>query len=105
MYTLSGQVYVGPEGSMVQPLKPFHTVPLTGKDNQNGVLFESASDDVHFVLIAGKPIDGESVQHGPFVAKDQQGIRQAFMDYQFQRNGFEGAHDWASDIGGRKIKA
>lgn len=39
------------------------------------------------------------------VAADQNGIRQAFTDYQLARNGFESAKDWASDIGGRKIKA
>ena len=90
---------------MVTPLKPYHTIPLTSKNDQTGVFIESASDDVHFVLIAGEPLQQEIVQHGPFVASSQAGIRQAFADYQAQSNGFEGAHDWASDIGGRKIKA
>jgi hypothetical protein len=90
---------------MVKPLKEFHTVPLTSTAEQNGIFIESASDNVHFVLIAGEPIEGNTVQHGPFVASSQEGIRKAFMDYQSQKNGFEGAHSWASDIGGRKLKA
>jgi len=31
----------------------------------------------------------------------QDGIKQAFRDYQEGKNGFEGAHGWKSEIGGR----
>ncbi|KAL7007739.1 RNA pol II transcription cofactor [Cystobasidiomycetes sp. EMM_F5] len=105
LYTLTGDIFVGPSGSMVTPLKPYHTVILTSKEGQDGVLIESATDNVRFVLIAGEPLDQEIVQHGPFVLTSQEEVRQAFMDYQMGRNGFEGAHEWASQIGGRQIKA
>ena len=104
IYTLAGNIYLGPSGSMVTPLKPFHTLILSSKAEQNGVLVESASGDVHFVLIAGEPLDQPIVQYGPFVVTSQEEVYQAFEDYQKGKNGFEGAQEWASDIGGRKIK-
>jgi redox-sensitive bicupin YhaK (pirin superfamily) len=105
IYTLAGNIYLGPSGSMVTPLKPYHTLILSAKDDQNGVLIESASDDAHFVLIAGEPLDQPIVQHGPFVVTSNEEVYQAFEDYQLGKNGFEGAQEWASEIGGRKIKA
>lgn len=41
------------------------------------------------------------MQHGPFVATSREGIQKAFLDYQMQKNGFEGAHSWRSEIGKR----
>lgn len=104
IYTLEGNLYLGPSGSMVTPLKPFHTLILSAKEDQNGILVESASDDVHFVLIAGEPLDQPIVSYGPFVVTSQEEVYQAFEDYQTGKNGFEGAQEWKSEIGGRKIK-
>ena len=105
IYTLTGDIFVGPQGSQIQSLKPHHTVILTSKDGQDGILVESASDDVHFVLIAGEPLDQEIHQHGPFVLASQSEVRQAFEDYRYAKNGFESAANWASQIGGRQLKA
>ena len=66
---------------MVHPVKAFHTSILTSKDGQNGVLIESASDDCHFVLISGEPLDQPIVQHGPFVVTSQEEVYQAFDDF------------------------
>ncbi|KAI8929426.1 RmlC-like cupin domain-containing protein [Entophlyctis helioformis] len=54
-----------------------------------------------FVVIAGEPINEPIVQHGPFVMNSETEIRQAIMDYQLGRNGFEKAPEWESDIGKR----
>jgi hypothetical protein len=35
----------------------------------------------------------------------QEEVMQAFEDYREGKNGFEGAPEWKSDIGGRKITA
>lgn len=50
----------------------------------------------HFVLIGGEPIDEPVVQYGPFVMTTGEEIRQAFMDYQLGKNGFERAVNWKS---------
>lgn len=57
IYTLKGNIYLGPSGSMVTPLKPNHTIVLSAKEGQNGILVEAASEDVHFVIIAGEPMN------------------------------------------------
>lgn len=105
IYTIAGSIYVGPEGSMVTPVRQFHTTILTSKDGQDGVLIEAASDNVHFVLIAGQPLEQKIVQYGPFVVTSQEEVMQAFEDYREGKNGFEGAPEWKSEIGNRRIKA
>ena len=90
---------------MISPVKAFHTSVLTSAANQTGILIEAASDDVEFVLIAGEPLDQPVVQYGPFVMTSEEEIHQAFDDYRTGKNGFLGAKDWKSDIGGRKLKA
>ncbi|BGP01704.1 pirin [Rhodotorula toruloides] len=103
VYTLEGETLIGPSDSP-RPLKPveqYHTAVLSNSDSENGVWFESASDKARFVLVAGEPLKQEVVQHGPFVATSREGIQKAFLDYQMQKNGFEGAHSWRSEIGKR----
>ncbi|GAA5864984.1 hypothetical protein JCM8547_004261 [Rhodosporidiobolus lusitaniae] len=98
IYTLTGETLVGPSSS--QTLVPqYHTAVFSSDASQNGVELEAASDEARFVLVAGEPLDQPVVQHGPMVGTSQAEIRQAFMDYQFERNGFEGAHSWRSEIG------
>ncbi|GAA5822548.1 hypothetical protein JCM11251_006374 [Rhodosporidiobolus azoricus] len=103
IYTLQGQTLVGPSSSPAQrtTVDQYHTAVLSNNENETGVEFEALTDDARFVVVAGEPLEQEIVQHGPFVMDSVQGIRQAFMDYQMERNGFEGAHGWKSEIGKR----
>ncbi|KAI5478053.1 pirin [Pseudohyphozyma bogoriensis] len=98
IYTLSGTIELGPTGSTTT-VKPFHTAVLTNSPADQGIQITSATPDARFVIVAGEPLDQEIVQHGPFVMDSRVGIQQAFQDYQLGRNGFEGAHDWHSEIG------
>ncbi|GAA6030444.1 hypothetical protein JCM8097_009111 [Rhodosporidiobolus ruineniae] len=102
IYTLTGETLMGPSDSPArQTIKQYHTAVLSNNDGETGVELESATEEARFVVVAGEPLDQEIVQHGPFVMDSVQGIRQAFMDYQFERNGFEGAHSWHSEIGAK----
>lgn len=61
---------------------------ITGEHNG------TKNDDTEFVIIGGKILDQEVVQHGPFVAPTKEKIVQAFQDYQYARNGFENIKTW-----------
>ncbi|SCV73928.1 BQ2448_6358 [Microbotryum intermedium] len=98
-YTLEGQTLIGGDSSLTKPTDPFYTVVLTSAEGEQGVGLKSVSDGSRLVLIAGEPLDQEIVQHGPFVMDTQQGIRQAFQDFQMGVNGFEKARGWQSEIG------
>ncbi|GAA6004084.1 hypothetical protein JCM10207_002418 [Rhodosporidiobolus poonsookiae] len=100
IYTLEGSTLVGPSSSPSRTLvKQYHTAVLSNQSGETGVELEAETDGSRFVVVAGEPLDQEIVQHGPFVMDSQVGIRQAFMDYQLECNGFEGAHGWKSEIG------
>ncbi|GAA6048540.1 hypothetical protein JCM3770_006543 [Rhodotorula araucariae] len=105
IYTLKGQTSVGASSNSLAPIEQYHTAVLSNKDGESGVWLEAASDDVSFVLVAGEPLDQPVVQHGPFVMTSQQEIMQAFRDYQSEKNGFEGAHGWRSEIGRKMTDA
>ncbi|BGP41771.1 RNA pol II transcription cofactor [Rhodotorula kratochvilovae] len=105
IYTLKGQTLVGGSSTSLAPIEQYYTAVLSNKDGESGVWFEAASDDVSFVLVAGEPLDQPVVQHGPFVMTSQQEIMQAFIDYQGEKNGFEGAHGWRSEIGRKMTDA
>ncbi|XP_070689228.1 pirin isoform X1 [Pempheris klunzingeri] len=95
IYTLSGSIHVGPDQEQ-QKVEPHHTVVFGDGDC---IKVENKVSEVsHFVLIAGKPIKEPVVQHGPFVMTTEEEIRQAIMDYQTGRNGFERAVNWRSKI-------
>ncbi|GAA6016894.1 hypothetical protein JCM8202_004472 [Rhodotorula sphaerocarpa] len=100
LYTLEGETLVGSgSGPSAASIKQYHTAVLSNHEGETGVWLESVSDRARFVLVAGEPLEQEIVQHGPFVMTSRSEIQQTFMDYQFQRNGFEGAHGWRSEIG------
>jgi redox-sensitive bicupin YhaK (pirin superfamily) len=61
------------------------------------VTFESSAG-MKMVWLSGKPLDEPVVQYGPFVMNTMQEIQQAMSDYQYNRNGFEGASAWESKI-------
>ncbi|KAL9547495.1 hypothetical protein MBANPS3_006141 [Mucor bainieri] len=94
IYTIKGSAKFGGTEHLSEA---HHTLVL---DNNQGsfIPVESASDDTHFVIIAGQPIHEPIVQYGPFVMNTQQEIMQAVYDYQQGRNGFEGAPGWTSSI-------
>lgn len=64
---------------------------------------KSAEIPARFVLVAGKILHQEIVQHGPFVETSFERILKAFMDYSNFTNGFERAKGWASEIGKRMM--
>ncbi|AOW05329.1 RmlC-like cupin domain-containing protein [Yarrowia lipolytica] len=55
------------------------------------------------IIIGAQILNQKTVQHGPFVASSEEGIMNAFMDYQFSSNGFERAATWESEIGKRMM--
>ncbi|XP_053562052.1 pirin isoform X1 [Bombina bombina] len=98
IYTLSGFVYVGPPEAQ-QKIEAHHTAVL---DDGEHARFENKDEELsHFVLVAGEPIKEPVVQHGPFVMNTKEEINQTIADYNFGRNGFEGAHTWKSKIGNK----
>ena len=54
---------------------------------------------MHLVLVAGRPIGEQIVQHGPFVINTEAEIRQAIRDY--ASNGFERPRSWKSVVGNK----
>lgn len=56
------------------------------KREGNSISFE-AKEDSQFLLLAGKPIGEEVVQHGPFVMNTQTEIMEAMRDYQMGKMG------------------
>ncbi|SDA01528.1 BZ3500_MvSof-1268-A1-R1_Chr10-1g02756 [Microbotryum saponariae] len=98
-YTLEGQTLIGGDSSLTKPTDPFYTVVLSAAEGEQGIRLESVSEGSRLVLIAGEPLDQEIIQYGPFVMDTEQGIRQAFQDFQMGVNGFEKARGWQSEIG------
>lgn len=98
IYTLSGSVHTGPDEDL-REIEPHHTVVFEDGDC---VKFENkASEEAHFVLIAGEPIKEPVVQRGPFVMTTHEEIEQTIRDYRTGTNGFERAKHWQSKISGR----
>ncbi|KAI8990211.1 RmlC-like cupin domain-containing protein [Pilobolus umbonatus] len=94
IYTISGSAVFG---GNKHKSDAHHTLVLSDNGGTS-IPIESASDDCHFVIVAGEPIGEPIVQYGPFVMNTQKEIREAFADYQLGRNGFEGATEWVSAI-------
>ncbi|XP_062383483.1 pirin [Sardina pilchardus] len=95
IYTLSGSLCVGPAVDQ-RRIEPHHTLVL--EDGDSIQVENKATEDSHFVLIAGEPIDEPVVQHGPFVMNTEEEIVQAIRDYRTKTNGFERAKAWRSKI-------
>lgn len=59
---------------------------------------------LHLILVAGKPLNEPVVQHGPFVMNSDQEIEQAYDDLKNFKSGFENAKLWQSNaVRGRKF--
>ncbi|KAI1885404.1 hypothetical protein AGOR_G00219810 [Albula goreensis] len=95
IYTLSGAVHVGPDDDQ-RRVEPHHTVVFNDGDQVKAE--NKASEESHFVLIAGEPVNEPVVHHGPFVMNTEEEIDQAISDYRSGTNGFERAKTWTSKI-------
>lgn len=60
------------------------------------------ADGTRFILLAGQPMNEPIVQHGPFVLNTQAELEQTMEDYYMEKNGFEGAKKWKSEIRNRR---
>ena len=52
---------------------------------------------MHFVLIAGKPLNEPITRGGLFVMNTQEEVEQARKDYKEHKNGFENCAFWHSE--------
>jgi hypothetical protein len=59
---------------------------------------EAGDEGLHYVVIAGEPINEPVVQYGPFVMNTREEIMEAMRDYQSNSNGFERSRKWQSSI-------
>jgi len=98
IYVLEGEARLGGDDEKLT-VGPHHTVTLTA--DGDGIVVITKGSACNFVVIAGKPIGEPVVQHGPFVMNSATEIRQAMVDYQSGKNGFERAPGWRSEIGKR----
>jgi len=79
-----------------------HTLVLTKGDR---IWFANKSEQtLHFLLLAGKPLNEAIVQHGPFAMNSREEIEKTVIDYHSFKNGFEKAKNWMS-TGGQKFRA
>jgi len=69
------------------------------QDGTDVEISNESDEDLTFILLAGKPVDQEVHQYGPFVASSRQGLQQCFENYQTATNGFERARGFKSKIG------
>lgn len=84
--------------------KPFHAVFFSvSGDGIEVSAVAGAKLPARFLVVGGRMLDQEIVQHGPFVETSRERIVQAFRDYQTFTNGFERARGWASKIGRRML--
>ncbi|KAI8093499.1 RmlC-like cupin domain-containing protein [Halteromyces radiatus] len=93
IYTLEGKASFGGSKHVADA---HHTLVLS--DEGTTIPVEALSDNCHFVIIAGRPLNEPIVQYGPFVMNTKEEIYQAFADYERGQNGFEGANEFVSEI-------
>lgn len=95
VFILAGAGTFGVGSARPKKATAHHTLILSKGDS---VEFENdTTEKLHFVLIAGQPINEPVVQHGPFVMNSQEEIARTFEDYRSGKNGFENAPKWESD--------
>lgn len=96
LYNMEGTVKINGEA-----VPQWHTVLFEpdGGESLEVTVDEDAEADGRFLIFAGKPLDQEIVQMGPFVETTQEDAIKAFMDFQTGQNGFEKSAHWTSEIG------
>jgi redox-sensitive bicupin YhaK (pirin superfamily) len=67
-------------------------------DEKEDLEIVGGDDGCKFLLLAGLALNEPIKQYGPFVLSTQSDLEQAFEDYHGGQNGFEGAHEWKSEI-------
>jgi redox-sensitive bicupin YhaK (pirin superfamily) len=90
---IEGKGYFGTDDTVGEK----HSALLMSMDGDT-LQMKTKDEKARFLLIAGEPINEPVAQYGPFVMNTNQELQQTMLDYQFERNGFEGAHGWASKI-------
>ncbi|RKP25223.1 RmlC-like cupin domain-containing protein [Syncephalis pseudoplumigaleata] len=97
VYVLDGKGEFGSKGTQSTR---YHTLLLS---HDGGRMQVKAADDtpLHYLLIAGEPLNEPVAQYGPFVMSDEEGIATTMLDYQTNSNGFERARKWRSGIADR----
>ena len=92
LYTIKGS------GKIAGEFVDAHHV-VTLNRNGEGILVETNDNqDFEFVIISGEPIGETVAQYGPFVMNSHQELMDTLKDYQQERNGFENAQSWSSEI-------
>jgi len=79
-YLIKGSGKLQQEASQLQAQEK-SCVLFTETQTDSSLVFESTSDDVHMLVIAGEPMNEPMARYGPFVMNTEQEIRQAFLDY------------------------
>lgn len=93
VYVLQGEAVFG--GEHVSS----HHLALLSRDGEGIEVQTTQDSSCSFVLLSGEPIGEPIVQYGPFVMNTDKEVRQAMKDYDSNRNGFERADGWYSEIG------
>ncbi|ESW97136.1 hypothetical protein KL918_000745 [Ogataea parapolymorpha] len=94
LYILKGSLLIN--GTTIPK---YHAVFFNRDGEAIGGSVPEDSEETNFVIIGGQVLNQKIVQHGPFVETSRERIYEAFMDYQYGRNGFERARGWSSKIG------
>lgn len=74
VYVYRGKARVG------ETVVPSRTMAILRNDGES-VAVQAATDDVRFLLIAGRPLREPIAQYGPFVMNTQEQIQEAFRDF------------------------
>ena len=91
IYILEGKGLFGSREKEIEG-NPHHTLILSKGDS---ITFSNQTNELlHFVLIAGKPLNEPIARGGPFVMNTEDEVKQAWDDYKNHKNGFEKGANW-----------
>lgn len=103
MYILSGSVNIHQTPSAEDPgtkVSEFHNVVFNREGEGVDLSVPEASrESARMILVAGKVLEQNVVQYGPFVVESEEAVYRAMRDYQGYTGGFERAKGWRSEIG------
>jgi quercetin 2,3-dioxygenase len=94
IYVLNGCGIFGYKNEM----KAYSHEIIVFTNEGDSISFRNDKDkQLHFILLAGRPLNEIAVKGGSFVMNSHEEINQARHDYLYSRNGFENASNWFSD--------